>query len=50
VETSLEELDAMVRETLYSLVGDDNKSEVLAWKYLQPGRPNPTHWFSEVVS
>ena len=49
VETSPEELDKIVRETLYSLVGDDYKSEVQAWKYLQPGRPNPTHRFSEVV-
>ena len=50
VETSPIELDKMVRETLSSLVGNDYTSEVLAWKYLQPGRPNPTHRFSEVVS
>lgn len=49
VETSPEKLDRMVRETLDAFVGDNYKAEVLAWKYLQPGRPNPTHRFSEVV-
>ena len=50
VETSPTVLDEMVRETLSSLVGDSYKSEVMAWKFLQPGRPEPTHRFSEVVS
>jgi hypothetical protein len=49
VETSPEVLDKMVRETLDAFIGDTYKTEVLAWKYLQPGRPNPTHRFSEVV-
>lgn len=49
VETSPEELDKMIRETLYSLIGETYKAEVLAWKYLQLGRPNPTYRFNEIV-
>ncbi len=50
VETTPENLDAIVRETLQQSVSDKYDVEVIAWKYLQPGRPQPTHRFTEVVS
>ena len=49
VETSPENLDRIVRETLDNLCADKYTTEVLAWRYLQPGRPQPTHRFTEVV-
>ncbi|MDR0574202.1 MAG: cobalamin synthesis protein P47K [Tannerella sp.] len=49
VETSPENLDQIVRQTLGALCADAYTSEVLAWRYLQPGRPQPTHQFTEVV-
>ncbi|MDR2038925.1 MAG: cobalamin synthesis protein P47K [Bacteroidales bacterium] len=49
VETSPEKLDKMVRETLDSMTRDKYTAEVLAWRYLQPGRPQPTHRFAEVI-
>lgn len=49
VEMTPEELDHIVREELTAQLGDNLKEEVLAWKYLQPGRPNPTHRFTEIV-
>jgi Ni2+-binding GTPase involved in maturation of urease and hydrogenase len=49
VETSPEKLDKMVRETLDALTGDKYVTEVLAWRFLQPGRPQPTYRFAEVV-
>jgi Ni2+-binding GTPase involved in maturation of urease and hydrogenase len=50
VETSPENLHSIVRDILDRLCRNtalDN--DVLAWRYLQPGRPQPTHRFSEVV-
>ncbi len=49
VETSPENLDRIVRETLDALCTDSHTPEVIAWRYLQPGRPQPTHRFTEVV-
>ncbi len=49
VETSPEHLDELVREVLITTIGDKYENEVTAWKFLQPGRPTPTHRFSEVV-
>ena len=43
VETAPEHLDKIVREVLVEAIGDQYNDEVLAWRYLQPGRPNPTH-------
>ena len=43
VETSPEHLDEIVRSVLLDAIGDQYTDEVLAWRYLQPGRPNPTH-------
>ncbi|MDR1729078.1 MAG: cobalamin synthesis protein P47K [Prevotellaceae bacterium] len=49
VETSPENLDLIVRQTLDDLSIEKYANEVLAWRYLQPGRPEPTHRFTEVV-
>lgn len=49
VETSPEILDHMVRQTLTTLTADKYRTEVIAWRYLQPGRPNPTHRFTQLV-
>ncbi|MDH6358494.1 GTP-binding protein [Parabacteroides sp. PF5-9] len=49
VETTPENLDLIVRETLDRMTGEKCTTEVLAWRYLQPGRPQPTHRFTEVV-
>lgn len=49
VETTPEHLDELVREALVTTIGDKFETEVTAWKFLQPGRPNPTHRFTETV-
>lgn len=49
VETSPENLNLMVRQTLDALCAGIYTPEVIAWRYLQPGRPQPTHRFTEVV-
>jgi G3E family GTPase len=49
VECPPEYLDQLVREALVQSINGRYTEEVLAWRYLQPGRPNPTHRFSEVV-
>ncbi|MCD7976627.1 MAG: hypothetical protein LUG51_05535 [Tannerellaceae bacterium] len=49
VETSPENLDQIVRETIDQLIADKYTPEIIAWRYLQPGRPQPTHRFTEVV-
>lgn len=49
VETSPEHLDELVKNVLMHSLPTGCKEEVLAWRYLQPGRPNPTHRFNEVV-
>lgn len=43
VETTPEHLDEIVRRVLQEAIGGRCEDEVLAWRYLQPGRPNPTH-------
>lgn len=47
VETTPDNLNQIVRQALES-AGSYN-IEVIAWRYLQPGRPQPTHRFMEVV-
>lgn len=49
VEISPEKLDDIVRKTLESLTIDKYVTDILAWKYLQPGRPQPTYRFTEVL-
>ncbi|MBO7419001.1 MAG: cobalamin synthesis protein P47K [Bacteroidaceae bacterium] len=49
VEMAPEELDRVVRSEVTAQLGDKLTENVLAWKYLQPGRPNPTHRFDVVV-
>ena len=39
----------LVRNVLVETLPDNCQEEVLAWRYLQPGRPNPTHRFNEAV-
>jgi len=50
VECSPERLDQLVRSALADAIDGRYREEVLAWRFLQPGRPNPTHRFSEVVA
>jgi len=50
VECAPEQLDRLVRETLDGTLKGHGEVEVLAWRCLQPGRPNPTYRFGEVVS
>lgn len=50
VETTPEKLDAMVKSALQSRIEGKYTDEVIAWRYLQPGRPQPTHRFTEVVA
>lgn len=49
VETLPEELDKVVREALCAVTQKKYNVEELAWKTLQPGRPEPTHRFCEVI-
>ncbi|MDR2809216.1 MAG: cobalamin synthesis protein P47K [Tannerellaceae bacterium] len=49
VETSPGELDKIVRETLEALTKDTLNVETVAWRFLMPGRPRPTHRFVKVV-
>jgi G3E family GTPase len=50
VETSPEKLDALVREVLDAATHDRYETTVVAWRCLQPGRPNPTYRFTQVIS
>ena len=43
VETTPEHLDEIVRSAIIDAIDGQYTDEVLAWRYLQPGRPNPTH-------
>lgn len=50
VETTPELLDQMVREVLIGMIDGKYEEEVVAWRFLQPGRPNPTHRYERVPS
>ena len=50
VETTPEELNRLIKEVLTELLGDTLREAVLAWRFLQPRRPNPTHRFTQIVS
>ena len=43
VECPPEHLDEVIRQVLLDAIDGQYKDEVLAWRYLMPGRPNPTH-------
>ena len=43
VETTPEHLNELVKDVLATAIGDQYGNEILAWRFLQPGRPNPTH-------
>ena len=47
VETTPEHIDALIRNVLAAAL-DGCEYEIEAWRYLQPGRPNPTHRFQAV--
>ena len=49
VEATPEHLDELVRAELKHLLADKYEQTELAWKFLQPGRPNPTHRFVEII-
>jgi Ni2+-binding GTPase involved in maturation of urease and hydrogenase len=49
VETSPEALDGIVSETLTTLAEGKCTVRTLAWRCLMPGRPQPTHRFSEAI-
>lgn len=38
-------MDALIRA-----IGGRYTDEVIAWRYLQPGRPNPAHRFDQVYT
>lgn len=48
VECTPENLDQTVRDALVHAIDGRYTDEVIAWRYLQPGRPNPTYRFSEI--
>jgi G3E family GTPase len=43
VETTPEHLNDLVKDVLATAIDDQYNNEILAWRFLQPGRPNPTH-------
>ena len=43
VETTPEHLNELVKDVLATAIDDQYDNEILAWRFLQPGRPNPTH-------
>ena len=49
VECSPEHLDRLVRDALVQSINGRYTDKVNAWRYLQPGRPNPTYRFDNVV-
>jgi G3E family GTPase len=49
VETAPDTLNQLVRETLDKLTPPSCQMQIVAWKFLQPGRPNPTHRFDKIV-
>ena len=49
VETTPDKLDSIVKETLSAITNNKYTENVLAWRFLQPGRPQPTYRFTEVV-
>ena len=49
VECSPERLDELVRSALDAAIADKHAFDILEWRYLQPGRPNPTYRFDQVV-
>jgi len=49
VETTPEDLDAIVRKALGEVTKGDCESETIAWRVLSPGRPAPTYRITEVA-
>jgi G3E family GTPase len=49
VEMTPEALDAGVREVLAATCADRVQADIVAWRCLSPGRPQPTHRYDHVV-
>ena len=49
VETSPNDLDTAVRETLEQVIAGNYILQTVAWRFLMPGRPQPTHRFATIV-
>ena len=49
VETTPEMLDEIVRDEIKKITEGCCDFKAIAWRFLQPGRPDPTYRFSEVV-
>ena len=49
VETTPEKLDTLIRDALHDFTMERCQSSITAWRCLQPGRPNPTWRFTQVV-
>ncbi|WP_321343751.1 GTP-binding protein [uncultured Draconibacterium sp.] len=48
VETTPEELDRLIKETLEGVTDTDIVTTIKAWKFLCPGYPKPTHRYKDV--
>ena len=48
-EVTPEQLDELVRSALDAAVAGKYAFDILEWRYLQPGRPNPTYRFDQAV-
>lgn len=49
VETTPKELNSIVEETLNESARNKCSVDIVAWNYLQPGRPTPTHRFEHII-
>jgi G3E family GTPase len=49
VETSPGNLDQAVRDTLERVTAGNCSMQTVAWRFLMPGRPQPTHRFAAIV-
>jgi G3E family GTPase len=49
VETTPKELNSIVKETFNESTRNKYSVDIGAWNYLQPGKPNPTHRFENVI-
>ena len=50
VESTPEQLNQIIEQCLTDHIPQTCNMEILAWKYLQPGRPDPTYRYDRVVS
>jgi len=50
VEMSPEAVEQVVGETLAATVGDNIRTETVAWRCLSPGRPMPTYRYNRLIA